>query len=417
MSDTIDIIIKSAEKKYNISVPSSTLILDFKKHIETKSSIPSNRQRLIYSGRVLKDKETLAFYKVQSGHTIHLVKGAAKPAPGNANTLANSSNQSTSSTPNSSTNNPSSNNNIPSSTNMATGTGAFNPLADITGARFAGYGPQFSPQNILHQMNSMGLSNASGEMPSDEQMERTMNNPMFQEGMRSMLRDPQMIDYLIEQSPQLRAMGPMVRQMLQSEQFREMMTNPQMMRNAMEMQRSMQPGGAGPGPVNPFSFNSPTAPSPTSAFPAPGVPSSQTNSGDSTIANAGSNTTTNDSNNNSSTTTGSNTANSAANPTFPPLFSPWAMFPPLNSNNPANPTPNPASNQFMDQFLSMMQQQGANPATAPPVDTRPPEERYESQLRQLNDMGFFEFDRNIAALRRSGGSVQGAVEYLLNGDV
>lgn len=53
------------------------------------------------------------------------------------------------------------------------------------------------------------------------------------------------------------------------------------------------------------------------------------------------------------------------------------------------------------------------PAAPEPADSRPPEERYESQLRQLNDMGFYEFDRNVQALRRSGGSVQGAVEYLL----
>ena len=51
---------------------------------------------------------------------------------------------------------------------------------------------------------------------------------------------------------------------------------------------------------------------------------------------------------------------------------------------------------------------------AAPPDNRPPEERYENELRQLNDMGFYEFERNVQALRRSGGSVQGAVEYLLN---
>jgi len=56
---------------------------------------------------------------------------------------------------------------------------------------------------------------------------------------------------------------------------------------------------------------------------------------------------------------------------------------------------------------------GGSPAA--PADTRPPEERYAEQLRQLNDMGFFEFDRNVEALRRSGGSVQGAIEQLLNG--
>jgi len=51
---------------------------------------------------------------------------------------------------------------------------------------------------------------------------------------------------------------------------------------------------------------------------------------------------------------------------------------------------------------------------SPPQDNRPPEERYAEQLRQLNDMGFCEFERNVEALRRAGGSVQGAVEHLLN---
>lgn len=55
---------------------------------------------------------------------------------------------------------------------------------------------------------------------------------------------------------------------------------------------------------------------------------------------------------------------------------------------------------------------GAPPA---PADNRPPEEVYQSQLSQLNEMGFYEFDRNVSALRRSGGNVQGAIEYLLNG--
>ena len=56
---------------------------------------------------------------------------------------------------------------------------------------------------------------------------------------------------------------------------------------------------------------------------------------------------------------------------------------------------------------------GAPPVRSQPQDDRPPEDRYAEQLRQLNDMGFYEFERNIEALRRTGGSVQGAVEYLL----
>lgn len=56
---------------------------------------------------------------------------------------------------------------------------------------------------------------------------------------------------------------------------------------------------------------------------------------------------------------------------------------------------------------------GTPPPPEAPRDDRPPEDRYAEQLRQLNDMGFYEFERNIEALRRTGGSVQGAVEYLL----
>ena len=96
-----------------------------------------------------------------------------------------------------------------------------------------------------------------------------------------------------------------------------------------------------------------------------------------------------------------------------------------NANNPSTQGQNdPNSNPFAALLGAMgggggganpfgmfgMPQQ---PQSQNPPDTRPPEERYEEQLRQLNDMGFFDFDRNVEALRRTGGSVQGAVEYLL----
>lgn len=74
---------------------------------------------------------------------------------------------------------------------------------------------------------------------------------------------------------------------------------------------------------------------------------------------------------------------------------------------------NPFAAMFGPGGMGMPQQQQLPQQPAAPVDTRPPEERYEEQLRQLNEMGFYEFERNVEALRRTGGSVQGAVEYLL----
>lgn len=88
-----------------------------------------------------------------------------------------------------------------------------------------------------------------------------------------------------------------------------------------------------------------------------------------------------------------------------------------DAQNPQNPQQgqqqqqqNPFANLF--NAFGMGGFGGAAPAQNPP-DSRPPEERYAEQLRQLNDMGFYQFERNVEALRRSGGSVQGAVEYLL----
>ena len=57
---------------------------------------------------------------------------------------------------------------------------------------------------------------------------------------------------------------------------------------------------------------------------------------------------------------------------------------------------------------------GSGGSLVPPADNRPPEERYETQLRQLNEMGFFDFNRNIQALQRSGGDVNGALEWLFS---
>lgn len=366
MSDNISITIKlSGDKKYEVNVSPSISVLELKNEIADKSTIPADRQRLIYSGKVLKDSELVSTYKVQSGHTIHLVKSAGpKPAPASSNIPADSSAAASGSS--NATLNENNTSNVPS--NIAAGQGSFNPLADLTGARYAGYtqlpsASMFGPDG--------GMNNA---MPDPEQMSQMMSNPMFQESMNSMLSNPQMLDYMINQSPQLRAMGPQARELLQSPLFRQMMSNPEAMRSMMNIgQNSGFPGMGG-------------APTSSNGFPAPGA---------NPTVNDGSNST-----NEENTQTNANANTAAANPfasLFPgnaPPVNPFSLF---GAGAGAG-----AGGAFGEQ-----QQQA-------PADNRPPEERYESQLGQLNDMGFFDFDANVSALRRSGGSVQGAVEYLLS---
>ncbi|KAG9086407.1 hypothetical protein FRC07_013096, partial [Ceratobasidium sp. 392] len=69
-----------SELKLSITIALSKTVLELKQAIAEKSDVSADRQRLIYSGRVLKDEDTLATYKVQNAHTVHMVKGAPKPS-------------------------------------------------------------------------------------------------------------------------------------------------------------------------------------------------------------------------------------------------------------------------------------------------------------------------------------------------
>lgn len=119
----------SNDAKYAVTIAASCTVSQLKEKLATSdfADIPTERQRLIYSGRVLKDPETLASYKIKDGNTIHLVKGAE------SNNRQNPANQG-GSTPVAGAGTAA---NVPS--NIAAGTGAHNPLAQLTGARYAGF--------------------------------------------------------------------------------------------------------------------------------------------------------------------------------------------------------------------------------------------------------------------------------------
>ena len=113
----------SGDKSHAITMSETATVLDLKTKLATQEfeDIPVERQRLIYSGRVMKNDDALSVYKIKTGNTIHMVKSAASnpapPAPA----------ASSAPTPPA----------VPQ--NMAAGTAANNILAGLTGARFAGH--------------------------------------------------------------------------------------------------------------------------------------------------------------------------------------------------------------------------------------------------------------------------------------
>lgn len=476
----------SSDAKYVLTVPESMTVSELKEKLATSdyADIEASRQRLIYSGRVLKDPDTLSVYKIKDGNTVHLVRGAA------SNQRQNPASQGSSAVP--------PNAGVP--TNFATGTGT-DPLAGLTGARYAGFAQlpgadQFGADGGVSELHTTqhessvtnGYQMGAPQGPDD--MLRMMENPMFQSQMNEALNNPHVIQ-MMQNSPMVRN-NPMLRQMLQNPEMRRMMMDPQIIRQSMNMQRQMGLGGQG-----------------QSSMPAPGV--TDTTPG---AATGGGTTATPQQTN----TTGTpSTSPSAQNPfaalrpnlaggpgagrapfgnDFAALFGGGAGSPGAFANTP-NPTANsnstsppagqtsgqdqapnpqqqqaqppnpfaglfgaPPANQQQNPIAQMAQQmmqnpemmrmamqqmglggqgqggeQGTNPmgmfggadpfamfgggagTTPQPADTRPPEEQYAEQLRQLNEMGFYEFERNVRALRMAGGNVQGAVEVLLGGGV
>ncbi|KAI1333884.1 hypothetical protein F5Y15DRAFT_320292 [Xylariaceae sp. FL0016] len=404
----------SGDKQHTITMAESATVADLKTKLSGSDyeDIPIERQRLIYSGRVLKNEEPLSLYKIKAGNIVHLVKSAASnPAPTTSTANANAP-----AAPQ-----------VP--TNMAAGT-ANNPLAGLTGARYAGL-------TNLPSADMFGPDGGMvGSMMDEDQLANMLSNPNVAQQMNEMMNNDQFLDMMISQNPMLRN-NPQAREMVRSPEFRQMMTNPEALRSAARIQRMMRGGG-----------------SQQNAFPMPGVTDNTPGTG------AGD---------------GSNQGTGAQNPWNFGGFAPMSPFGPMgmgpaaqggagaaqspestgaqpdnnagagqgqggDAQNAQNPAQNLGQNPFASLFGGGAGSNGANPFGMPPMspealqqalqlmgmgsppgssapapaDNRPPEERYAEQLRQLNDMGFYDFDRNVAALRRSGGSVQGAIEHLLS---
>jgi ubiquilin len=411
--------------KYNFSLPLSTTVADLKAKLATAeyANVPANAQRLIYSGKVLKDGDTLASYNVKDGNTMHLVKSAA------SNQRQNPAASQPSASPSSPT--PAAVPGVPQ--NLAAGTGN-DPLAGLTGARYAG----FAGLPNLEQLRNP---------PTQEEMIRQLQDPHFASTMREALNNPQFIDMMINSNPEFRAMGPAARQMLQSDHFRRMMTDPDMMRQMLQMQQMMggmgsaqnafpAPGAttttgseqAGQGqtqPATPSPFGGAPGQNPFAALMGGGAganpfaalmgqqPQQQGQDGQNT------------------NTTPSDGANPfAANPFMannPFMNNPEAMRNMLQMlGGGANPNPqdgttpgtgadgNAQQANWMNMLAQMGMGGGFGGGFGGPPDNRPPEERFSTQLRQLNEMGFHNFDQNIQALSRSGGDVNGALEWLFS---
>lgn len=302
-----------------------------------------------------------------------------------------------------------------------------------------------------------------GPPPDSEQIASQLEDPAFASQLNEALSNPEVVERIIQSNPLFQ--GPFAqqaRQMFNDPNMRRMMTDPETIRTMNNMRTNnpgLFPSAAGPafpmpgntstddnqqahgpneGRQNPSVQPQQAASNPFAMFNPPGGTGAASNP---FAALFGGNVPQGDPSTNATATatpgTGQNATNPGANqqqsgqPTASNPFqaatqllmqNPQMMQQMMGAFNPQPQTGDPNGQQPFNPLAAIQALGGLDPGafgalggspSPQPPDDRPPEDRYAEQLRQLNDMGFFEFERNIEALRRTGGSVQGAVEYLL----
>uniref|UniRef100_A0AC34FGE2 Ubiquilin n=1 Tax=Panagrolaimus sp. ES5 TaxID=591445 RepID=A0AC34FGE2_9BILA len=208
----ITITLKSTVENHQISIADNSTIEKVKKVLSEKINQPVEKICLIFSGKILKDHETLKTYNIKSGMAIHLVIRAAAPSSGNTSASRPSAAASTTN----------SSGGISSAPNTTSST----PAAPTIPGMPAG----------------MNMETARRLMDSPF-MQQMMNNP---EILRNMIGGNEHIQSLIRQNPEI---GHLLNDPEIIRQTMEMIRNPnmfnEMMRNHDQAIRNLQgiPGG------------------------------------------------------------------------------------------------------------------------------------------------------------------------------
>jgi ubiquilin len=187
---------------FDLQIDSSATVAEVKRQAAGPSGIADTQMRLIYKGRILKDTETLEQNKIESGHTVHLVKGPGASA-------------------------------APAASASATSAAPAAPVAPVAPAA-----PASIPAGGFTAPSGLG----AGGFPMDPSgMAAMMQNPMMQQMMGIMAQNPEMMANMLRANPEFQRMAqqnPHLNLILQNPDLMRVMLNPQMMQAALQMQQA-----------------------------------------------------------------------------------------------------------------------------------------------------------------------------------
>jgi ubiquilin len=225
-SDIVTLNVKAhTEKNYKVETSLNITVAEMKNKIEAVSDIKAELQRLIYSGQVLRDERTLADYKIQNNHTIHLVARAVPqtqpaPQPQPQPQQAQPQPQPQQAQPAPQGQQPQ----IPP-----------NLFANLFGQQAGQQGGQAQGQGLGGQQPFPGLD--------PNVMLNMLNNPMIQQSMNQLLQNPQLLQQMLMNNPmaaQLVNNNPVVQQLLNNPEVLQQMANPDLLNQVLRAQMAQQ---------------------------------------------------------------------------------------------------------------------------------------------------------------------------------
>ena len=212
--------LSSVGKVYDVSFSISSTILELKQHLASIVGIESQLQTLVFKGKILKDNETLQFYKFEKDITVILVKKAAAPKNEGSNPQPNTQTNSQSNT-------------------------QPNPFGNLNDNPF---------MNMMQGMPDLSaMGGMMGGMPgmgmNPQAMAQMLSNPMYTNMMSQMLNNPQMMQMVLN-NPQIKAMtdaNPQLREIFNNPETMRQILSPQNLQNMAQMMSSMGGGMGGMG--------------------------------------------------------------------------------------------------------------------------------------------------------------------------
>jgi len=201
---TITVHVKTPKEKKSISVGDKSSVKDFKAKISPEfNNTPVDQLCLIFSGKIMKDHETLETHNIKDGMTVHLVIRSGGTSGGSSNQSSAQQNP---------PQQPQSN---PSQTPFG--------LGGIGG---------------LPGMSNLGLGSANFMEMQQRMQEGIMNNPDFMRQImdspltQSLMSNPEIVRGLVQSNPQMRQL------IERNPEVGHMLNNPDILRQTMEIARN-----------------------------------------------------------------------------------------------------------------------------------------------------------------------------------